>query len=138
MDYYHHHRQEESGSWAGYIALFLVVIIIIVGIVLFFYRATPSFLPRWTIVDGATSGTSVALQSVNGTYFIVNTSDATLQLTVAPPVISPVGSEFAVDNSKTGTVVTVVAGSSFTIQPGTTATFVWTTATSAKLLSTSA
>jgi hypothetical protein len=115
----------------------LVIILIIIGIVLFFYWGTPAVLPRWTVTNGPTTGTTASVTSTNGMYYVVNTSDPTLQLTVLPPLVEVVGSEFTIDNSKVGTVVTLVSGSSYTIPPGTTATFVWTTATSARLLSTS-
>lgn len=124
--------ETSSESWAGYVALTLIILLIIAVIVYVIWNGTATILaPKWNIIN---SGTATAdVDTFTGTpdsFYIVKTTSPTLTLSVIRPS-GAAGYSFIIDNSKTGTEVTLTGGASGTISEGQSVMFIWTSATEA-------
>lgn len=141
MNYAHHSEAYqvpatppvEQSDWAGYLALFLVTALIIIAIIFYLYnrnRGTTSAV--WTFVQGGNPGGNATFVGENYNIYVVNTTAATLALTVTPPTAA-VGKTFAIDNTKTSSSTTVnISGDALgTVAPGKFAQFVWNSQASA-------
>lgn len=123
---------ESSGSWAGYLALFLILILIVAVIVYVIWNGTAAVLdPKWNIINsGTTTADNDSFTASAYSMYVVRTSSPTLTLSVRRPA-NATGFPFIIDNSKSGTEVTLAGGASGTIAEGEAVMFVWTTATEA-------
>lgn len=122
----------ESGSWAGYVALILILLLIAAVIIYVIWNGSSTVLDsRWTIVNSGTA-TADSDTFVANPYsiYVVRTSSPTLTLSVQRPT-NATGFPFIIDNSKSGTEVTLTGGASGTIAAGEAVMFVWTSSTEA-------
>lgn len=126
-----------GGSWTGAIALFLIILLIIAAIIYVADRGVPTIADVWTwnIVDGSASAATDTFDATGGQMFNAVSTSAAYNLVLTVPATAK-GQMFLVANNRTAVMtVSIGTGTIATIAVKDTAQFVWTSQTTAQIVS---